>query len=283
MGPNLPEGRLTASAATVEAAEAATVMEAFKAIAVVEGFKMVSISTNRTADVAVADVAVPVVSVIAAVVCPTVETTPAEGVKAPSKRAREWSEAHVGIVKCPRIPVPAGTGVRTGVISCHLIVGFGHVFGAQTAPVVQVVLGIVFVEAGRLFIRQRLPIGQCQFVVFFDLPPLVVTNLDVRFTFEDHGFRLAGVEFVIPALVETRRYAAIDHLKIVLVVDLVDFDSSSALVEFHLRERQVGRNHFRCTRTIEAQKDARRKQNFGFAFACGNFLARLQDCVANIL
>ena len=119
----------------MEAAEAAAVMEAaFEAAAVVEASEFPCTDSSRasvkcSADdsvVHVADVIAIMITVIpkdmgmaivASIESATVgiEAAPAEGIKAEAERAGEWTEAHVGVVICPRIPVPSRAGVRAGI------------------------------------------------------------------------------------------------------------------------------------------------------------------------
>src|ERR1700751_5233932 len=99
---------------------------AMESAATQEACGVAGISVNSATDVAVTvAMTITIVMVVATVVPAPVP--PSKRVKAPSERAREGSEAQVGIVICPWIPIPARAGIGAGVLSGHLVVGFSHV------------------------------------------------------------------------------------------------------------------------------------------------------------
>src|ERR1700739_3608818 len=93
----------------------------------------------------------------------------AKGIEVPSKRAIEPVRTDEGVSVKPRVPIPAGR-VPSTVVAGELAIGFGEVFGAQAAPVIELVLGAVLVLVLHLLWQV---IVESKLVVAFDADPLV--------------------------------------------------------------------------------------------------------------
>src|SRR5271168_3066473 len=84
-------------------------------------------------------------TIVAAPVEPSapIAAVPAPGwVEPKAERAPVGAEADEGVVEHIRIPVPAGIEAgHSGILAGDLVVGLSQVLGAETAPVIELVLG----------------------------------------------------------------------------------------------------------------------------------------------
>src|SRR5580658_887581 len=101
-----------------------------------------------------------------------------------------------------------------------------------------------------------------------DLSRSAVAVLDNCLALEDQRRGLVGVEFIEAGLEQLRGDAAVENLKRVLRVELVDFQSYAPVIDFNLRWSNVGGYHFDGAVVVEAEKNAWRKQDFRLACLC---------------
>src|SRR5580698_50675 len=208
--------------------------------------------TGVSHEAAVADVRMPVVAAPIAAV-------PSPGrVKPEAERAPVGAQPDERVIPHVRIPIPSWIEAGfSGIFAGDLVIGFGQIFRAQAAPVIELVLGIAGVEAGGLY---RSVDGQCHLVMVLDHPGHAIAFPDHRFAFEDQRGGLVGVELVEAGFDHFSNTATTENLKRILRVEFVDFESSAAAIDFNLRWRDVRRNHLDSAVIVDAQKHARRQQ-----------------------
>src|SRR5208282_3437684 len=137
-----------------------------------------------------------------------VPTAPAKWIEAPPEWAIERVDPDERVAVGVGIPVPSRVETRSAdILACDLVVGFSKVLRTQAAPVVEVILCLVCVEARRLLLRERL-VGRSgnkrQFVVRLHHAILAVADFNRCFSIEDHRGWLVRVKFVEAVLHQLR-------------------------------------------------------------------------------
>src|SRR5271163_3500889 len=186
----------------------------------------------------------------------------AEGIESPAEGAVEGVRAYEGVSIVPWVPIPAGAVASGGIVPGEVGVGFRQVFGAQAAPVVELILVRVLIEVLRLHPGA---VVEGKLMALFDRDPLIGSYLSGRLSFKHRSDIVVGVEFVQTGLEELGRDARFDDLDVVLGMDLIDLDGCTALFELELGKGEIGRDHFDSAVVVETQVDARRQKDFCFS------------------
>src|SRR3984885_12934875 len=209
-------------------------MSASSATAVEATTKATTSNTSTEAG-GIAAVALEAASIEAATVEPTV--VPA-GIESPAKGAPERACTDKGVGPQVRVPIPAGhEGGCSGIFTGDWGVGLSQILRAQTAPVIELVLGRVRIELLRLLSVTR---SNGQIVVGFEDDPMVIGLMHSGFALAHHRVIGIGVELIQAGLEQLCRYSTIDDLNVVLRIELIHFDGGSPALEFDCGVAQIG-------------------------------------------
>ena len=94
---------------------------------------------------------------------------------------------------------------------------------------------------------------------------LLVTIDDLGLALEDANLILIGREIVNAGLHQAGGRIVFEHLDVVLLEELVNFDLGAALYDGNLGISEVGRDHLDGAIVIQTQEHAGREQNFSSA------------------